>query len=265
MTNTGFCIPQIYQIILTTASIGRELRNKKTLTFARTANIPILWSMHSSLNQDMRKLILSAILLSFLYSDGQLIHSNNWHGGFGLSGGTLNFKQNASVGFAIPLRYSLIQFHNSSISLGTSLKIGAEDKYGIAFPVVLAYLVASGLSGGAAPDPSDIDISKTVRFYTSFPLLLNYNFGLGARNWSNERFGFYLGGGMSYTITGFTNSDGVQQSAFFLGLVANAGIRLGEGTELGLSLTLPLPAGQAIGPINNPFFYEFSLTFSGKR
>jgi hypothetical protein len=212
----------------------------------------------------MRKLILSFILLSFLHSNGQLIHSNNWHGGFGFSGSTLNFKQNAALGFAIPIRYSLIQFDNSSISLGTSLKIGAEDKYGVAFPLIVAYFVATGLSG-ADPDASNIDISKTVRFFTSFPLLLNYNFGMGARNWSDERFGFYLGGGMSYTITGFTNSAGVQQSAFFLGLVANAGIRLGEGTELGFSLTLPLPAGQSIGPINSPLFYEFSLTFSGKR
>jgi hypothetical protein len=212
----------------------------------------------------MRKLILSVIRLSFLHSNGQLIHSNNWHGGFGLAGGTLNFKQNAALGFAIPIRYSLVQFDNSSFSLGTNLKLGAEDKYGIAFPIIITFFVASGLSG-AQPDLSNVDISKTVRFFSSFPLLLNYNFGMGARNWSSERFGFYLGGGMSYTISGFTNSSGVQQSAFFLGWVANAGIRLGERTELGFSLTLPLPLGQSIGPINSPLFYEFSLTFSGKR
>ena len=207
----------------------------------------------------MRHIAVSLLLLSFLYTNAQ----SNWHTGIGITTATLNFQQNGSGGLAFPVRYDLLKSYNSTLSLGTNIKIGTEDQYGLGFPLILGLLLLS-YSSGQAPDLSNINTSDTskkgtsVCFFTELPLLLHYNWGLGSNNDSYEPFGFYLGGGMSYTITGYTNSAGNEHSTSFYGMVANAGIRFARNKDLGFSATFPFT--HPIGPINNPVFYQ--LTFS---
>ena len=210
-------------------------------------------------NQTARCLALSLLLLSSLWARGQ----SRWHKGIGFTGATLNFQQNGASGFAIPIRYDLFRSANASLSFGTNLKIGTEDKTGFTFPAILGLLLLGGETG-STPDLSGTDNSNgtTICFFSEVPLLLHYNWGLGSNNGSDKRFGFYLGGGMSHTITGFTNEAGHEHSTSFFGWVANAGVRFaghGEGRhDLGFSMTLPME--NPIGPINNPVLYQ--LTFS---
>jgi hypothetical protein len=205
-----------------------------------------------------RSLALTLLLLSALWTRGQ----SRWHTGFGLTTATLNFQQNGAGGFAIPLRYDLFTSSNASFSFGTNLKIGTEDQYGLGFPLILGFLLLSGQSG-SAPDLSGININDSSRgtivcFFSEVPLLLHYNWGLGSNNGSDKRFGFYLGGGMSQTITGYTNKAGNEHSTSFLGWVVNAGVRFARNKDLGFSMTRPME--NPIGPIRNPILYQLTLT-----
>jgi hypothetical protein len=208
----------------------------------------------------MHRLSLSLLLLFCLPARGQ----SNWHTGFGLTSATLNFQQNGSAGFAIPLRYDLRKSDDRSLSIGTNISLGSEDKYGVGFPLILILLWLS-YEGDTSPDfltSSGSDSTQkgtSVCFFTSIPLLLHYNWGLGSNNYSNKRVGYYVGGGMSFTMTGYTNSAGHEHSTSFFGWVANVGVRFARNADLGFSATIPL--SNPVGPIHNPLLYQLTFTF----
>jgi len=213
----------------------------------------------------MRTLSALLLLLFSLCANGQLFHSPNWNTGGGLSFGTLNFQQNGAGGVAVPIRYDFLNVGKSSISLGTNLKIGSEDADGISFPIILILTLILDASNADASNFFNTINNNSgnkgspygVGLFSDFPLLLHYNFGLGTKKGDDNPFGFYVGGGMSYTITGYPLSATMQQSTGFFGWVANAGIRLPGGLDLGFSVTRPL--NNPIGPINNPLLYQLTL------
>jgi hypothetical protein len=94
------------------------------------------------------------------------------------------------------------------------------------------------------------------------PLLLNYNWGLGSKNISERRIGFYVGAGVSFTITGYTNGAGNEHSTSFYGWVGNIGVRLARDKDLGFSMTRPMES--SIGPINNPILYQVTFTWMSR-
>jgi len=190
----------------------------------------------------------------------------NWHAGLGLAFGTLNFNQNGHGAIAVPVRYDFLNIGSSSFSMGTNIKIGTEDEYGVSFPVLLLLFgVASAVgANGAAifPDANNNNGSGYgIGLFLDLPLLLHYNVGLGTKEGENNPIGYYVGGGMSYTLTGYTPRESVQQSTHFFGWVGNAGVRFRNGIDLGLSVTLP--RDNPIGPINHPILYQ--LTFCSFR
>jgi hypothetical protein len=208
----------------------------------------------------MRRLTPMLLLLISFYTNGQ----SNWHSGVGLTSGTLNFQQNGAGGFIFPIRYDFLRFPAASFSVGSNPVIGTEDKYGIGFPLILGLLLLSDASG-SAPDLSGASTGgqngTTVCLFTQAPLLLQYNWGLGSNNRdydNRERVGFYLGGGMGWTLTGITNSAGNEHSTSFWGWMGTAGLRFARNKELGFSMTLPCE--NTIGPISHPLFYQISFS-----
>jgi hypothetical protein len=206
------------------------------------------------------------LLLVLIFFEGKAQEGNKWHVGFGLTGASLNFQQNGAAGLAIPIRYDFLSTPNSSFSLGTNIKIGSEDEYSISFPVIAAFIVLAD-AAGANPDLSDLPdnsgkvshSSYSVNFFGDFPLLLNYNWGLGSNDNSLKTFGWYIGGGVTYTMTGVSlNSSGYAPAVAFPGWTGNIGIRLSRNIDIGFSLTKPMQ--NTVGPIQHPLM--FSLTIS---
>jgi hypothetical protein len=198
---------------------------------------------------------LPLVFLScFTSATAQSFHSDNFsHGGIGLSFGSMNFQKNGTGGLSFLFRRDILKYGSSSLSLGTNLKLGTVDQLGVVFPFIV--LIA------LAPQPTNPDLSNStdwVGFFSDIPVLLNYNFGLGSDDLSRHRFGFYLGGGMGFTVTAVTNYAGAQQNTSYLGWVANAGIRFARDKDIGFSATIPLR--NPIGPIYNPVLYQ--MTFS---
>lgn len=204
----------------------------------------------------MRILSLLLSLFFFQYTYAQFDPGSRAHGGMGLAAGSLNFQQNGAGSLAIHYYYNLLSGDRSSFSIGTNLKVGSEDINGISFPAILGLLIAGGASG-SSPDLSNSDLSNRIRFFGDFPLLLHYNWGLGAGKGTQGRFGFYLGGGMSYTVTGVTNSDGNERGVDFFGWMMDLGVRFARNKELGVSTTIPF--SNPIGPIYNPILYQLSF------
>jgi hypothetical protein len=220
----------------------------------------------------MRTLTMLLLVLCTSYANGQFHYKpENWHGGIGMTLASLNFHQNGAGGLAIPFRYDLLKTGKSSISLGTNIKIGTEDEYGVSFPALLALVAllsavndGGNFSGFNGNNNNNANSNYSINLFSEFPLLLHYNFGLGTYSDAGDpSLGFYIGGGMSYTITGVPLSGGVQQSTNFFGWVANAGVRFARNKDLGISVTMPLQ--NPIGPINNPVMYQLTFSVFGKN
>jgi hypothetical protein len=213
----------------------------------------------------MRIIPFLLLLLPVLAANGQSENSR-WHGAVGITEGTLNFQQNAAGAVAIPVRFDFLSGHNSALSLGTNLKIGSADEYGYSFPVILVLLALLGASG-AQPDLSGTSSSSnssnsngySVNLFADFPLMLEYNWGLGTVNTSDHHVGWFMGAGATYTTTGVTlTSAGHGTSENFFGWTGNIGIRFARNKELSFSTTLPFQ--NSVGPIRHPLF--LALTFA---
>lgn len=205
----------------------------------------------------MRYLFFSLALIS-LQANAQSDTSRRWSFGFGITEASMNFHRNGEGSLTVPIRYNILQSHNAALSIGTKMKLGTEDEDGISFPILLA---AMALSNGNGDWFGNDDDNTRISFFGDFPVLLHFNAGLGSTAGSTRRFGFFLGGGMTYTFTGFTNDIGHSQSTSFPAWVADVGIRFAKNTELGFSLVRPLR--DPVGNINNPILYE--LHFLGFR
>ncbi|HXB91406.1 MAG TPA: hypothetical protein VNU72_03920, partial [Puia sp.] len=167
--------------------------------------------------------------------------------------------KNGAGGFIAPLRYDLFQSPNSSFSLGFNPAAGTEDRYGIGFPLTLAFIYGGG-NGNDFPDLRNFADSSAkgtvICFFAQAPLLLQYNWGLGSGSGDrySKRVGFYAGGGMGLTVTGVTNNLGNEHSESFWGWVGTFGLRFAKNKDLGFELTLPCQ--KMIGPIPHPVMYQ---------
>jgi hypothetical protein len=168
---------------------------------------------------------------------------------FGLVNGTLNFRDNVSNGLSFGFGFNLFSVQSSSLSFGTNIKFGFENKYGLG---ILA-LAANMLSDGAGPTEGN-----NLADFAEFPLFLHYNYGYGSNSKSEKKFGFYIGSGMSYLITGYDNGIINSYSTSFWGWSIDAGIRFSH-FEFGLSRVNTL-SGPITG-IPNPAFYQATISF----
>jgi opacity protein-like surface antigen len=168
-----------------------------------------------TLNQSAAMKPLTFILFLFvaINSNGQ---NDHMHAGIGLGAGTLNANSGISSGFSFYIGRDIFKTKNSSFSICTNYKIGTEDKTGLVFPLTVAYLYLIAASGNDA-SLQNVDLSGfQVKFFTELPLLFHYNFGLGSNKDSEHKFGFYFGGGMSYTLTGYTDTAKMCRELLFL-------------------------------------------------
>lgn len=217
----------------------------------------------------MRTLSILLLSLAFLKANSQT-DGSRWHTAVGLSESTLSFQQNGAGALAVPLRYDFLNLPNSSFSIGTNIKIGSEDEYGASFPLILLLFALLSESGNS-PDLSALGSSNTnptssysVKFFTDLPILLHYNWGRGTARGADQRFGWFAGGGLSYTITGVTiNSHGHAATATFPGWTTELGIRTGKHTQLSFSTTIPMQP--AVGPIQHPLLFGLTLAFSTRE
>ncbi|HSZ84710.1 MAG TPA: hypothetical protein VK787_01695 [Puia sp.] len=206
----------------------------------------------------MKPLTFILFLVVSINSDGQ---SDNMHGGIGLAAGTLNENSGISSGVSFYIGRDIFKTKNSSFSICTNYKIGTEDKTGLVFPLTVAYLYLVAVSGDEVSSLQNINLSgPDVKFFTELPLLFHYNFGLGSNKDSEHKFGFYFGGGMSYTITGYTDTAKNMQGTSFFGLMMDGGIRFHRNIEINFGRTISLQ--KPIGQFANPVFYEFTISAS---
>jgi hypothetical protein len=217
----------------------------------------------------MRTLPFLLLLLSTYCCLGQIRYKHeNFHVGLGYSASSINFQQNGAGAIAVPIRYDWLKFGKSSFSLGSNLKIGTTDEYGVSFPILLIVAMILGSTGANPPDLSSPNNGNllpnySINFHGEAPLLLHYNFGLGTPGASgNPSVGFFIGGGINSVVTGVPlggqNSSQLQQGVTFFGWIADAGIRLGNNTNLGFSVTKPFQ--NTVGTINNPLLYGFTIS-----
>src|SRR5579859_3584097 len=153
----------------------------------------------------MRSLLCALLFLGDLVATAQkasLFNRNErFHGGVGITAGNMLFNSNIASGFSFDLEYNFVQWKNASISFGTNMKIGAENKDGLGFPYMIAALFTP---------PSDLPDNRRWTSFGEIPLFMHFNFFAGS-NRSEEphaSVGFYFGGGISGLFTGITNPQG---------------------------------------------------------
>jgi hypothetical protein len=183
-----------------------------------------------------------------------------WNGGIGFSGGSLNFHQNGNLGLNCFYTYNLIELGRSSISITQGLTLGTEDEYGVSFPVLMAAALFTGTAD------QNWNLNHIIAGYADFPLVLHFNFGAGARRdadgTEDERMGFYFGGGVTHTFTGYTNTFDQEAQTDYWALVADGGIRFKKpgAAAWGIGLGIEKPLRTPIGPIRNPLFFQLNFS-----
>jgi hypothetical protein len=212
----------------------------------------------------MRIIATLLLLLSFQCVRCQKTSWHKAHFAGGLTGGSLNFKQNGEVGFHLRYDYNLFQGKQSSLSLSLGATLGTEDENGLFFPVEAGVFIALGIADYQGPG-LDLSFNHQVVAYSDFPLMLHYNWGLGSSSRANDhRWGFFAGGGFTQTFAGYT-SPATKQSvqANFWAWVADAGIRIPNGghgaAEFAIGVEQPLQ--NPIGPILNPLMFKLGIMF----
>jgi hypothetical protein len=181
--------------------------------------------------------------------------------GIGYTGAWLNSKESIAGGLSFYIGQNIIETRNSSLSISTNIKVGIEDKIGsgLVFPALFA-LAANGANTSNV-NTDKLDGGK-INLFTDFPLLFHYNFGLRSNAGCHKTFGFYIGGGMSYTTTGFTDTSGLSKSIEFFGYVIDGGIRFKENIDINFANTISLR--RPVGQINHPQFYQITLSLRFK-
>ena len=210
-------------------------------------------------------LLLSATLVTASHTRAQDTHLRvglpfhkpmGYQGSLGLMGGALNSPGSIASGFSFLFMANFLQTRHVSLSVGSELRAGLDNKNGLGIPMSVANVLASWLSNGnATPNFSN----QNYTGYYDLPLLLRLNIGDGCTMTNMQRLGFYVGGGMTYIVTGYQANPDYAESISFWGTVLEAGIRL-RGLQIGFSKVFSLR--QPLGPItSNPTMYE--LTISG--
>ena len=177
------------------------------------------------------------------------------HTGIGYTGATLNSSYSVAGGLAFFVGKDIFKTPNSSFSVSTNFKLGIQDKIGGGLIIPLFLLLDQ--DGSASNVNTDNINGGTIHLFTELPLLLHYNYGLGSNKDSEKRFGFYIGGGMNYTITGYGDTAGYSRSTSFFGCVMDGGVRFKRDTDINFAFIIPLR--QPIGQISHPLFFELTL------
>jgi len=204
--------------------------------------------------EQMRKLSVILLVLAANHSIAQYTKLRN---SVGLTGGTLNSSQSIASGLSVYLDRNLLTMKNASFSLSTRLVLGTEDKTGLVFPAILILLMLESYTN-TTPDLSSLNIN--AKLFSEFPLMLHYNYGLGSGSYNDHRFGFYFGAGLSYMLTGYTDTAGIGQSTSFFGYKMDFGVRFHRDIDINLSQTISLQPN--IGQIHNPAFYQLTISKS---
>lgn len=168
----------------------------------------------------MKKLILAAATLFF---SSQAFNQTFLHGaGTGFAVSTM---KNAETGVFGTLMYNprvtVMETEYSSLTVGIPLTLGLAGSY--------SYSSYYG-------EESDI------RYMLNAPLILNMNWGAGSSKITEDRFGFFLGGGFGVNTGSYvveeTIVDGqfeyltqVKKNLTTYGPAANAGVRFGVGSQ----------------------------------
>jgi hypothetical protein len=211
----------------------------------------------------MRKFTFVVLLFMTNYLSGQIrsiFPEDKMHYGLGFTGGSLNDIKSVSSGMSVYIGRDLLQMKNSSFSLSTNFKLGIQDKTytGLEFPLILALLLILSDLGGDPNFSGDGNDNIKVNFFTEIPLTLHYNFGWGSNPQTEKNVGFYLGGGMSYVITNYTDTAGNTPGTSFFGWMIDGGIRLRGGLDINIANVISLR--QPIGQIARPAFYELTIS-----
>lgn len=99
-------------------------------------------------------------------------------GGFGLPFGFLNARNSFASGISMSVDRNLFRINKSSLSIGTNLKLGYVNPYGLGSLMIL------GQNG-------NLDAKLELG---DLPLMIHYNFA-STGDGGIKKFGFYFGGG----------------------------------------------------------------------
>ena len=166
------------------------------------------------------------LLLSFVLPVSMAFSQSFMHG-VGLDIFVTTAKNgNAAVaeGFSYNPRFNFIENEGFSLSVGVPLTIGISGSYSSNYN---SYY-------GSTTD-------NTLAFMAHIPVILNFNFGAGSSKDNDQRFGFFVGGGLGYYY-GKYNQDYVDNNGYddtrqvtinSVGPAGNIGIRfaVGRGTH----------------------------------
>lgn len=204
----------------------------------------------------IKKLLVLSLLMPLTNLYGQVQF------GIGYTVAWLNSKESIAGGASVFMGRNISERPNSSFSISTNVKIGIEDKIGTGLVIPLFFAMAATnnhhISSSSINNNTDKLNGGKIHLFTDFPLLLHYNFGLGSNKDCNKKFGFYLGGGISYTTTGYTDTLGFSKGTGFFGCVIDGGIRVAESIDINYSNVISLR--KPIGAISHPIFFEITLS-----
>jgi hypothetical protein len=171
----------------------------------------------------MKKCIL---ILSFLLPASMAFSQSFMHG-VGLDIFVTTAKNGnvaAAEGFTYNPRFNFIENEDYSLSVGVPLTIGLSGSYSSSYN---SYY-------GSTTD-------NTLAFMAHIPVILNFNFGAGSSKDNEQRFGFFVGGGLGYYYGKYnqdlvdpSGNDYTQQATINgVGPAGNIGIRIavGRGTH----------------------------------
>ena len=171
----------------------------------------------------MKKCIL---LMAFVLSVS-LAFSQSFMHGAGLSLFVTTAKNgNAAVaeGLHYNPRFNFIENEDFSLSVGVPLSVGFSGSYSSNY---------NSYNGNT--------VDNTLAFMADIPVILNFNFGAGSTKDNEQRFGFFVGGGLGYHYGRYNQDlydasigDYTQQATISsIGPAGNAGVRfaVGRGTH----------------------------------
>ncbi len=122
--------------------------------------------------------------------------------------------------------------------------MGVYPRYNYSLVDYFSIAIGTPLNGGI--DAYGSSVVSYFKFFTDVPLELTLNVGSRATKNSDYLFGAYLGGGIDYNYSVFSDSNGFRASTHSFGPMVSAGIRYKyAGRPLGVRISYML------GVVNN--------------
>jgi len=165
----------------------------------------------------------------------------------GVANGSLNLQGSIASGLGYGFGFNLFSINSSSVCIGTNLKFGFENRYGLGYLAFLADYIS----------PGSVQESNNLADFAEFPAFIHYNYGYGSSHKSTKKTGFYFGAGITYLITAYAHDSINSYPASFWGISADAGIRFNH-FEIGFSRVFSI--GGPLAGIPRPAFYQITLS-----